>query len=96
MSDAYQFTRSVNTFAMGGEIAAAAAVATLGFAAPASSAVYLVSTPAGATAGGQPISAQAQFTSSRNQISPVLQANPTSIIQAISDLPALPPPARSN
>ena len=49
----------------------------------------LVSTPAGATAGGQPVSAQAQFTTSLNQISLVLtnlQANPTSIIQAISDL----------
>jgi hypothetical protein len=68
---------------------AAVVAAALGFATPASSGVFLFSLPAGSTAGGQPVDAQVQFTTSANQIQVVLtnlQPNPTSIIQAISDL----------
>jgi hypothetical protein len=46
-------------------------------------------TPPGSTAGGLPVNAEADFTTSAGQITIVLtnlQANPTSIIQAISDL----------
>jgi hypothetical protein len=46
-------------------------------------------TPTGSTAGGQPVSAEADFTTSAGQITITLinlQANPKSIIQAISDL----------
>ena len=77
------------TYSLRGEAVAVAAAAMLSFASPASSAVYFFSTPAGSTADGQPVNATAQFTTSLNQISLVLtnlQANPTSIIQAISDL----------
>jgi len=46
-------------------------------------------TPPGSTAGGHPVSAEADFTTTAGQIQIVLtnlQANPRSIIQAISDL----------
>jgi hypothetical protein len=46
-------------------------------------------TPAGATTGGQPVSAKATFTTSANQVSILLenlQANPTSIVQCLSGL----------
>jgi hypothetical protein len=46
-------------------------------------------TPTGSTAGGQPVSAQAVFTTSMNSLTIVLtnlQANPTSVIQNLSDL----------
>ena len=46
-------------------------------------------TPSGATTGGQPISAQATFTTSANQVTIVLsnlQANPTSVVQNLSGL----------
>lgn len=46
-------------------------------------------TPAGSTAGGQPVNAQATFTFGTNSLQIVLQnfqANPTSIVQALSDL----------
>ena len=46
-------------------------------------------TPPGSTAGGQPVSAEADFTTTAGQIQIVLtnlEANPRSIIQAISDL----------
>ena len=68
---------------------AAVLAAALGFATPASSAFFSFSTPAGATAGGLLVDAQADFTTGAGTIQLVLtnfQANPTSIIQAISDL----------
>jgi hypothetical protein len=51
--------------------------------------VYDFNTPPGATAGGQPVDAHATFTTSLGQVTLTLTnllANPTSIIQAISDL----------
>ena len=68
---------------------AAVVAAALGFATPASSGFFSFSSVPGGTAGGQPVSAQVDFTTSLNQISLTLtnlQANPVSIIQAISDL----------
>jgi hypothetical protein len=70
-------------------VVAAVAAAALGLATSASSGVFLFSLPGGSTAGGQPVSASVEFTTSADQIKVVLtnlQANPTSIIQAISDL----------
>ena len=55
----------------------------------ASAGVFTFSTPTGATLDGKPVSAAASFTTSLNQISLTitnLQANPTSVIQAISDI----------
>jgi hypothetical protein len=46
-------------------------------------------TPAGSTAGGQPVSAEAVFTTSMNTLTITLtnlQANPTSVVQNLSDL----------
>jgi len=51
--------------------------------------VYDFNTPPGATAGGQPVDAHATFTTSLGQVTLTLTnllANPTSIIQAISDI----------
>src|SRR4030095_8109634 len=50
---------------------------------------FIFSTPAGATAGGQPVNATASFVTGDGFVSFVIannQANPKSIIQAISDL----------
>src|SRR5436190_11968002 len=50
---------------------------------------FTFSTPAGATAGGQPVNATANFVTGTGLFELVItnnQANPTSIIQAISDL----------
>jgi hypothetical protein len=55
----------------------------------ATAATITFTTPTGATLGGQPESASATFTTSANQVSislTDLQSNPTSVIQAISDL----------
>src|SRR5947208_11132931 len=50
---------------------------------------FTFSTPAGATAGGQPVNATAFFDARPGSVSVVItnnQANPTSVIQSISDL----------
>jgi hypothetical protein len=50
---------------------------------------FIFSTPAGATAGGQPVNATASFFTTNALVAVTItnnQANPTSIIQAISDL----------
>jgi hypothetical protein len=64
--------------------------ATLAFAVTAAHADLIIyGTPSGSTAGGQPVSAQAQFTTSAGELSielTNLQANPTSVVQNISDL----------
>src|SRR5262245_14284878 len=46
-------------------------------------------TPAGSTAGGQPVDAKAEFTTSGNTLTIVLtnlEANPKSVVQNLSDL----------
>jgi len=50
---------------------------------------FIFVTPAGSTVGGQPVDAQAQFTFGAGTLTIVLtnlEANPTSVIQALSDL----------
>ena len=52
-------------------------------------AAFIFVTPTGSTAGGQPVDAQASFTFGANTLTIVLtnfEANPTSVIQALSDL----------
>ena len=67
----------------------AAAVAVMAFGpAPAEAAVVSFLTPAGATAGGQPVSARADFTTADGSVMIILTnllANPTAVVQAISD-----------
>lgn len=56
---------------------------------PAQAAVITYTTPSGATQGGEPVSATATFTTGLNSLSISLSnlfANPTSVIQNISDL----------
>jgi hypothetical protein len=69
---------------------AAVALAPLAITTPAARAdVFTFSTPTGSMAGGQPVSATATFTVTAGTISITLQnlqANPTSVIQALSDL----------
>jgi hypothetical protein len=69
--------------------AAVTLVAAIGFSSPAYANFQSFLTPAGSTAGGKPVSAQADFTTTLGNIEITLtnlQANPVSIIQAISDL----------
>jgi len=72
-----------------GSVILAAAVAAMALGpAPAEAAVQNFFTPDGATVGGQPVDAKAQVTTLTNQIQIVLtnlQADPTSVIQALSD-----------
>jgi hypothetical protein len=57
--------------------------------APAHAGMITYVTPTGSTAGGQPVNASATFTTSANTLTIVLnnlQANPKSVVQALSDL----------
>lgn len=59
------------------------------FAAAANAAIITYQTPAGSTLDGKPVSAQATFTTGLNQVVISMmntQANPTSVIQCLSDL----------
>src|SRR6266511_1831223 len=70
-------------------LAVTAAALTMGASFSAYPNVYDFNTPPGATADGQPVDAHATFTTSAGQVQLTLTnllANPTSIIQAISDI----------
>jgi len=65
------------------------ATALIGISTTAFAGVFQFFTPAGSTLDGKPVSASATFTTSLNQVTVTLTnliANPTSVIQAISDI----------